>query len=859
MLNETKVRLHMLQDTTGHSPQGITWGIPWDKGVLDRNDPFILRGPDKELAMQSWPAAYWPDGSVKWTAHAAVIGEENREELYVSVGKPSVDEQKITVTETEESIHLHSGVAECVIAKQGDRLIRSISRNGRVVCSGGMLVALREERTEGIGSTSIREERFAGRIHSYRVEQSGPVRAVIRLDGVHQAAAGEREWLPFTLRVYMYAGLDTIRLVHTFHYDGDPDQDFMKGLGITFHVPMAGPLYNRHVRLAGDTGFFSESPKTLHTRRTKGKYRELFERQCHAQSVDLDPVEDEYFMELLKDSATWDDYKLVQDASDHYRIWKRTKEQCCWLKAADGHRAGGLGYIGNLDGGLGAGLRHFWEKHPRAIEVKGVSKDEAALTLWLWSPDVPAMDLRHYDTETHVESSYEGFKELNATPYGIANTNELMLWALPAAPDTDRLKEMVAELNEPPMLVCEPEYYHRVRAFGLWSLPDRSTPAKSYLEDRLDGILSFFQREVVQRDWYGFWDFGDVMHSYDPVRHVWNYDLGGCAWQNAELVPNMWLWTTFLRTGRADIFRLAEAMTRHTSEVDAYHFGPFKGLGSRHNVVHWGCGCKEARVFMAGLHRYYYYLTADERTGDLLDLVKDADYSTLVMDPMRAYFPKDENPVHLRIGPDWAAFCSNWMTRWERFEDTRYRDKILTGIQCLKKAKYRMLSGPSYGYDPETSRLYPMGEDNSGRHMVICMGGPQVWFELADMLGDPEWVDMLAEFGVYYNLPQEEKDLITKGEIRTESWGHPVLSAGIAAYGAYHREDQRTAENCWHILLHNPFGQMNLSESERRVTHLEELQEIEWINTNEASQWSLNTIISLELLADSLDHVYSRR
>jgi hypothetical protein len=321
----------------------------------------------------------------------------------------------------------------------------------------------------------------------------------------------------------------------------------------------------------------------------------------------------------------------------------------------------------------------------------------------------------------------------------------------------------------------------------------------------------------------------------------------------------MWLWTTFLRSGRADVFRMAEAMTRHTSEVDAYHFGPFIGLGSRHNVVHWGCGCKEARIFMAGLHRYYYYLTADERTGDLLDLAKDADYSTLAMDPMRAYFPKDDNPVHLRIGPDWAAFCSNWMTRWERFEDTRYRDKILTGIGCLKNAKYRMLSGPSYGYNPDTNILSPMGEDNSGRHMVICMGGPQVWFELAKLLGDPEWADMLAEFGVYYNLLQEEKDLITKGEIRTESWRHPVLSVGIAAYGAYHKQDNRTAEKCWQILLQNPFGKVNLAESERTVTHLEELQEMEWMNTNEASQWSLNTIICLELLADSLDNVYGER
>ncbi|MCY8144640.1 hypothetical protein MOD03_21530, partial [Bacillus haynesii] len=90
--------------------------------------------------------------------------------------------------------------------------------------------------------------------------------------------------------------------------------------------------------------------------------------------------------------------------------------------------------------------------------------------------------------------------------------------------------------------------------------------------------------------------------------------------------------------------RMAEAMTRHTSEVDCYHFGEYKGLGSRHNVLHWGCGCKEARISMAGLHKPYYFLTADERTGDVLTEVKDADRALETLDPMRAYYPEKEFP-----------------------------------------------------------------------------------------------------------------------------------------------------------------------------------------------------------------------
>ena len=120
--------------------------------------------------------------------------------------------------------------------------------------------------------------------------------------------------------------------------------------------------------------------------------------------------------------------------------------------------------------------------------------------------------------------------------------------------------------------------------------------------------------------------YGDVMHAYDPARHTWRYDIGGYAWDNTELGTDMWLWYSFLRTGRADIFRMAEAMTRHTSEVDTYHSGRFAGLGSRHNVRHWGCGAKEARISQAAFRRFHYYLTTDERTGDIMRAVVDVDY-----------------------------------------------------------------------------------------------------------------------------------------------------------------------------------------------------------------------------------------
>ena len=156
---------------------------------------------------------------------------------------------------------------------------------------------------------------------------------------------------------------------------------------------------------------------------------------------------------------------------------------------------------------------------------------------------------------------------------------------------------------------------------------------------------------------------------------------------------------------------MAEAMTRHTGEVDVYHLGRFAGLGSLHNVRHWGCGSKEARISQAALRRFYYYLSTDERTGELMREVADADLTLLELDPMRLAMPLSEHPsqqpARARIGPDWLAFASNWMTEWERTGDTCYRDKIVRGMDSIAKMRHGLFSGPGVlGYDPQSNMLY---------------------------------------------------------------------------------------------------------------------------------------------------------
>jgi len=201
---------------------------------------------------------------------------------------------------------------------------------------------------------------------------------------------------------------------------------------------------------------------------------------------------------------------------------------------------------------------------------------------------------------------------------------------------------------------------------------------------------------VDQRNWYGFWDFGDVMHSYDSARHVWNYDLGGMAWDNSELGTDMWLWYSFLRTARPDVFRMAEAMTRHTGEVDCYHLGRLAGLGSRTTSA-TGVWAKEARISQAAYRRFYYYLTRtsgpETRCGRCSRGLQDRGVRSMRLAQPITEAEKKIAPTRVRMGPDWLAFAGNWMTEWERTGDTRWRDKILAGVESLSRMPFGMRTG----------------------------------------------------------------------------------------------------------------------------------------------------------------------
>lgn len=827
-------------DTKAIQNSGSTFGVPWKKGILQKDNQYFELD---SVPVQSWPTAFWPDGSVKWTAHAAIFKDNVSDAFELTTTDKKSWTEKGIVEEKNDQYIVHNGKYTFYINKKGQHLI------DRVTDSDQKIIAEKLEMFASIMEASEETDRSVqvisnlhSRIEVVDVENTGSIYTVLIIKGF----IGDNTELPFTVRLKFFYGTSDIKIISSNFYDLEDVDKRIVSLGLRFEMALAGESYNRHVKLVTEEGMYIEPATLLSTRRYR--FSEEYENQIKGNIVEQNEDNTALINEAMN-NAHWNDFKFSQISDSLGQYAKRTNGTNAWLTIPAVDKSRGMMHVADENDGVSIGLRYFNDKYPSQLSVSNLNKEKTSFAIYFWSPDSEPMDLRHYDNDTHVDSAYEGFEEMRATPEGIANTSEATITFYSERVSDEVLIDDAKSIQQPPLLIAEPDYYYDTEATGEWALIDKSTEKVSFIENELEKVLNFYKMEVSQRKWTGYWNFGDVMHSYDKTRSQWFYDQGGYAWQNTELVPNLWLWYSFFRSKDASTFRLVEAMTKHNAEVDRYHFGEYEGLGSRHNVSHWGCGCKEARISMACLFKYYYYLTGDERTKELLDETKDTDQALKKLDPMRAYYPEfdNDNRTHVRIGPDWAAFVSNWMSQWERNQDKAYLDKIKKGLNDLKEMPYRLLTGPVVEYDTETHALIDMGTGlSNGYHMTISFGAPEVWIELAQLLGDEAFKDMIAEFGKVYGMTNEQKLAFSEGKLDDTKFHWPMFASGIVAYAADYYDDQVLAERAWTSLLQDEESGVSTPIETSQTDDWKKLTEIPWLTTNVASQWSLNMLLALK-------------
>ena len=115
--------LHWLE---GHAPaisHGVTWGVPWPCGQYPKNTTFALRSAAGEaVPIQSWALATWPDGSLKWSAHAIGADARGTDSLTLTPGESASPAKPLTIQEEAGAIQIDTGVIQCRVARKGAML-----------------------------------------------------------------------------------------------------------------------------------------------------------------------------------------------------------------------------------------------------------------------------------------------------------------------------------------------------------------------------------------------------------------------------------------------------------------------------------------------------------------------------------------------------------------------------------------------------------------------------------------------------------------------------------------------------------------------------------------------------------------
>ena len=216
----TGVPLHWI----GEKPQTavpVSFGVPFAQGELKDVSTLAL---SDNTTIYTWVNARWPDGSVKWAGVSAVIGQGDN--YTITSGKKSRKSGKSMVTaEDNQHIMVNTGRLIAFIPKDGKNIIDSLCLDGKKIGGTAKLIA------------TTNNANFCSKLTKVVTECKNAVSTVIKLEGTHVSPT-HRAWLPFTLRLYFYAGSQQVRMVHTFIYDGEAEKDMIRSLGVQFDVPM---------------------------------------------------------------------------------------------------------------------------------------------------------------------------------------------------------------------------------------------------------------------------------------------------------------------------------------------------------------------------------------------------------------------------------------------------------------------------------------------------------------------------------------------------------------------------------------------------------------------------------------------
>ncbi|HWL53151.1 MAG TPA: hypothetical protein VNQ90_12005 [Chthoniobacteraceae bacterium] len=611
---------------TGAGVAYVTGGYPFPPGRLRRVEKIAVKAAGKPVPVQARPLAFWPDGSFKWVLLTFPIDPANAVaeapaprvslrngrfipvELSLDAPPAAIGEHpslKATLTPSGE-VEVEQGAFKVRFAKGKQWMQPQANGQPLLKSEGGGRLGYADYRVDTKSLFPFGQPVGGSpdpgtlSVEKVTLEESGPLRAVVRLEGM----TTNREPTRIILRATMLAGRPEIHLSHSAEFlFKDPRRTFLTGLGL--ELPLSG--LDLHAAAFADAPAGAEADQLL---QKTGFSRQLLSGR------NASPVAGEsgWVAAPLRDGITFQGVvrnftqtapkaiSLGADGEIRFEIWPR-------------------------DAGPMDVRRYSNYPHRGQGESTGPGKED-----WVKA--------NYYPNDPFV---------------GVSRSHEVLFgfWPTASAPQPERL---AADFQSPPLLYAGWETCRAAQVV----LPIAAQADWPRAWDSWTRLARFWLYHRELHHWYGFWNFGDFRHRFrkgygwivapeaarkaveDPERtfppgtqplydvqlaNDWAYDNGRWGWSNSEGLSNLFLQNEYLRHGNRTIYFSAEAMARFCRDVVVRHDGQWLGLGTRHGVQHWSDGNHEERQTTSTEFRLHYFLSGEGRTRDTVEKLYRAHYS----------------------------------------------------------------------------------------------------------------------------------------------------------------------------------------------------------------------------------------
>ncbi len=636
----------------------VTLGIPFPKGELYSPDHIrLLTSEGIEIPCQTTEVANWGplDDSIKWVWVFFFSEEESDYVLeYGDSIVPIRSEEKIISTNNmrpKGGIDVNTGPLSFSIHKMGNGFLDEVyldsDKNGEF--EERELIGSSPEKNRGSfldllddqgidASKAIVNEVF-------REKGSGPMHNIFRVEGTYMYNREDNNLSPFTMRLHVYAGKSYVKVQHTLTYTGVPDkhkieegehysittqnksilpEDTEEDIGWTQpndQIAASGIQLKYHldenvnVSIPVNEGNWQDDDaKTVlqEVSLNEGKEVKLLQKGPERRkSTSLRSLYRNGFKKGDNNQENSEPAFEATVSNGETNVMKSERAKG-WVNISDGKR------------GVGVGIKNFLKEYPKGIEIDPIS---GILTGSIWPLENGPMNFARHNTE-------EDGGMLANFAQGITKTTEFIYYFHDNM-DTEEVGQKMDYVLNSPVAHAAPEWYTGSKVYGNMAPASAKYPE---FENALQYRYDWWAYNQKHETWYGMFNYGDGKSYFFNDRWV--------QWTNNEPTVDFMLWTNFMRTGNPKYFNMAQAMSRHTMDVDNIHWPkkrtyygadndaidfwnfedepestPYLGIGRRHANEHW-YALLSAHVWIQGWIASYY-ISADHRALEVAKMTGD--------------------------------------------------------------------------------------------------------------------------------------------------------------------------------------------------------------------------------------------